>query len=215
MNGVMDTEIKERRATQRRAREALGPSVAPDEVQDTAAERQTDKMMVAMNKKLKKQPGGATDVVHGTNNPASFPQFVENVFTAAFLVKDGHAGIVPSATGGAPTLSHTTPPATNANDRSSFVLHMDMGNWRRAERDVEGRGRNDADERGCGRRHSLRRARERRTSRRRSSHDQTRTQARPHRRRHVGLARYHQLQKRARIVFRIDVVDAARSSCVP
>ena len=53
MNGVMDTEIKERRATQRRAREALGPSVAPDEVQDTAAERQTDKMMVAMNKKLK------------------------------------------------------------------------------------------------------------------------------------------------------------------
>lgn len=130
MNGVMDTEIKERRATQRRAREALGPSVAPDEVQDTAAERQTDKMMVAMNKKLKKQPGGATDVVHGTNNPASFPQFVENVFTAAFLVKDGHAGIVPSATGGAPTLSHTTPPAANANDRSSFVLHMDMGNWR-------------------------------------------------------------------------------------
>jgi len=129
MNGVMDTEIKERRATQRRAREALGPSVAPDEVRDTAAERQTDKMMIAMNKKLKKQPGGATDVVRGTNNPESFPQFVENVFTAAFLVKDGNAGIVPSATGGAPTLSHTTPPASG-NDRSSFVLHMDMGNWR-------------------------------------------------------------------------------------
>ena len=103
--------------------------MAPDEVRDTAAERQTDKMMIAMNKKLKKQPGGATDVVRGTNNPESFPQFVENVFTAAFLVKDGNAGIVPSATGGAPTLSHTTPPASG-NDRSSFVLHMDMGNWR-------------------------------------------------------------------------------------
>jgi hypothetical protein len=129
MNGVMDTEIKERRATQRRAREAVGPSVAPDEVRDTAAERQTDKMMIAMNKRLKKQPGGATEVVRGVHNPESFPQFVENVFTAAFLVKDGRAGIVPSATGGAPTLKHMVPPESG-NDRSSFVLHMDMVNWR-------------------------------------------------------------------------------------
>lgn len=130
MNGVMDTEIKERRVTQRRAKEVLGPSVVPDAVQDTAAEKQTDKMMAAMNKKLKKRPGGATDVVNAVNNPESFPQFVENVFTAAFLVKSGHAGITPAAAGGLPTLSHEVAPPAGNNDRSSFVLHMDMTNWR-------------------------------------------------------------------------------------
>ena len=130
MNGVMDTEIKERRVTQRRTKEVLGPSVAPDAVEDTAAERQTDKMMLAMNKKLKKQPGGAVDVVSAVNNAESFPQFVENVFTAAFLVKNGNAGIKPSSTGGIPTLSHETVPPVNNTDRSSFVLHMDMTNWR-------------------------------------------------------------------------------------
>lgn len=130
MNGVMDTEIKERRVTQRRAKDVLGPSVAPDAVEDTAAERQTDKMMGAMHKKLKKQPGGAVDVVSAMNNAESFPQFVENVFTAAFLVKNGNAGITPSATGGLPILSHEIAPNAGNNDRSSFVLHMDMTNWR-------------------------------------------------------------------------------------
>jgi hypothetical protein len=130
MNGVMDTEVKERRSTQRRTKEVLGPTIAPDMVEDTSAERQTDKMMSAMNKKLKKMPGGATNAIHAVNNPESFPQFVENVFTAAFLVKDGHAGITPAADGGAPTISHTVPPPAGESDRSSFVLHMDMRNWR-------------------------------------------------------------------------------------
>jgi hypothetical protein len=130
MNGVIDTEIKERRVAQRRAREIVGPSIAPDTVADTAAEKQTDRMMVAMNKKLKKQPGGATNVVHAMNNSEDFPQFVENVFTAAFLVKDGHAGIIPAADQGMPTFSHTVPPPSSESDRSSFVLHMDMTNWK-------------------------------------------------------------------------------------
>ena len=129
MNGVMDTAIKERRATQRRAKEVLGPSVAPDAVEDTTAERQTDKMMQAMHKKLKKCPGGVTDVVHAVRNLESFPQFVENVFTAAFLVREGAAGITPSPSGGVPTLSHQVKPAAGA-DRASFVLHVDMKNWR-------------------------------------------------------------------------------------
>ena len=131
MNGVMDTEVKERKMTQRRAKDILAPSVAPDAVEDTAAEKQTDKMMQSMNKRLRKQDGGSTSVTKGVKNVDSFPQFVENVFTAAFLVKDGRAGITPASGGGVPTLSHMVPPPASAgNDRSSFVLHMDMSNWR-------------------------------------------------------------------------------------
>lgn len=131
MNGVMDTEVKERRMTQRRVKDVLAPSVAPDAVEDTTAEKQTDKMMQSMNKKLRKQDGGSTRVTTGVKNADSFPQFVENVFTAAFLVKDGRAGIAPASNGGVPTLSHMMPPPASAgNDRSSFVLHMDMANWR-------------------------------------------------------------------------------------
>ena len=129
MNGVMDTEIKERRVAQRRVKEAVGQAVAPDQVVDTNAERQTDQAMKAMRHKLRKEPGASTDIVRAVNNPSDFAQFVENVFTASFLVKDGNATITPAGAGKVPVFSDTPQPASGVNDRASFVLHMDMTNW--------------------------------------------------------------------------------------
>ena len=129
MNGVMDTEIKERRVAQRRVKEVVGQAVAPDAVIDTSAERQTDQAMKSMRHKLRKEPGATTDIVRAVNNPNDFAQFVENVFTASFLVKDGNATITPAGAGKVPVFSDTPQPTSGVNDRASFVLHMDMTNW--------------------------------------------------------------------------------------
>lgn len=129
MNGVMDTEIKERRVGQRRAKELVGEMVAPDAVVDTNAERQTDQAMKAMRHRLRKEPGATTTIVRAVNNAKDFGQFVENVFTASFLVKDGNAAIMPAGKGKVPFFMDTPQPASTS-DRSSFVLHMDMTNWK-------------------------------------------------------------------------------------
>ena len=137
----MDTQVKERKMAQRRARTETGPVVNPDGVSDTLVEQQTDHAMKRMAKVIKsRQKAGETVKVNRlVSNPKSFAQFVENAFTLSFLVKDGEAGLLPSE--GGPTVMKKHKPEEEQVDRSTFVLHLDMKGWQaltQREKGVEG-----------------------------------------------------------------------------
>jgi hypothetical protein len=70
-------------------------------------------------------------------NPSSFAQFVENVFTLSFLVKDGEAGLAmpeaPDAADGVvnPVVKKTRKPEENLDvERATFVMHLDVKGWK-------------------------------------------------------------------------------------
>ena len=138
-NGAMDTQIKERRVAQRLKRDPVGPAVAPDSVADTKDDMQTDQAMKRMVKVLKnkKHQNETLTVEQLSANPKSFSQFIENIFTLSFLVKDGEAGVTPApgAEGPGvekcPQVRKMKKPEEQQVDRSTFVLHLDMEGWRR------------------------------------------------------------------------------------
>ena len=139
MNGPMDAQVKLRAAHQRRRNEPLGPVTTADAVDDTNAEQQTDhaiKRMVKVMKerKTKKEPLTMEEL---SINPTSFAQFVENVFTLSFLVKDGEAGLAlpeerEADKGGLrPMVKKTRKPEENVDlERATFVMHLDVAGWR-------------------------------------------------------------------------------------
>ena len=141
MNGPMDAQVKLRAAHQRRRNEPLGPVTTTDAVDDTNAEQQTDHAMKRMVKvmkerKTKRQPLTMEEL---SVNPTSFAQFVENVFTLSFLVKDGEAGLAlpeeaplrEGETGLRPTVKKTRKPEENMDvERATFVMHLDVAGWR-------------------------------------------------------------------------------------
>ena len=95
MNGPMDAQVKLRAAHRRRRDEPLGPVTTADAVDDTNAEQQTDHAMKRMVRVMKERKSKKETLTMEelAANPASFAQFVENVFTLSFLVKDGEAGL--------------------------------------------------------------------------------------------------------------------------
>ena len=136
----MDTQIKERRVAQRIRRDPVGPAVNPDSVADTKADQQTDQAMKRMVKILrnKKHQNETLTVEQLSANPKSFSQFIENIFTLSFLVKDGEAGLTPPPEGldgpnveKCPQVRKMKKPEEQQMDRSTFVLHLDMEGWRR------------------------------------------------------------------------------------
>ena len=141
MNGPMDAQVKLRAAHRRRRDEPLGPVTTADAVDDTNAEQQTDhavKRMVRVMKERKSKKETLT-MEELAVNPASFAQFVENVFTLSFLVKDGEAGLaLPEARepeGGEgslrPVVKKTRKPEENLDvERATFVMHLDVAGWR-------------------------------------------------------------------------------------
>ena len=132
----MDTQVKERRVAQRVRRDApVGPVSNPDAVDDTLTEQQTDHNMKRMAKilKHKTKAGERVSAQRLASNPASFAQFVENVFTLSFLVKDGEAGLEPpeeDATDRSATVLKRQKPEEQHVERSTFVMHLDVKGWR-------------------------------------------------------------------------------------
>lgn len=99
MLGPLDIVPKPKQQKQRkkRVRAELGSLVNPEELvaNDQQASQQTDKNMEVMHKVLKhrtreKKP---TTMAHLVYNPDSFAQTIENIFTLAFLVRDGRASL--------------------------------------------------------------------------------------------------------------------------
>ena len=137
MNGPMDAQVKLRAAHRRRRDEPLGPVTTADAVDDTNAEQQTDhavKRMVRVMKERKSKKETLT-MEELAVNPASFAQFVENVFTLSFLVKDGEAGLaLPEARepeGGEgslrPVVKKMRKPEENLDvERATFVMHLSL-----------------------------------------------------------------------------------------
>lgn len=136
MNGAMDTQVKERRAAQRIRRDApVGPVANPDAVDDTLTEQQTDHNIKRMVKilKHKTKAGARVTARRLASNPASFAQFVENVFTLSFLVKDGDAGLelpAEDAADRSATVVKRQKPEEQHVERSTFVMHLDVEGWR-------------------------------------------------------------------------------------
>lgn len=132
----MDTQVKERRVAQRVRRDApVGPVSNPDAVDDTLTEQQTDHNMKRMAKilKHKTKAGERVSAQRLASNPASFAQFVENIFTLSFLVKDGEAGLEPpeeDATDRSATVLKRQKPEEQHVERSTFVMHLDVKGWR-------------------------------------------------------------------------------------
>ena len=139
MNGPMDAQVKLRAAHQRRRAEPLGPVTTADAVDDTNAEQQTDHAMKRMVKVMKERKSKKETLTMEelAVNPSSFAQFVENVFTLSFLVKDGEAGLAmpeaPDAADGVvnPVVKKTRKPEENLDvERATFVMHLDVKGWK-------------------------------------------------------------------------------------
>lgn len=140
MNGPMDAQVKLRAAHQRRRAEPLGPVTTADAVDDTNAEQQTDHAMKRMVKVMKERKSKKETLTMEelAVNPSSFAQFVENVFTLSFLVKDGEAGLAmpeaPDAADGGgvnPVVKKTRKPEENLDvERATFVMHLDVKGWK-------------------------------------------------------------------------------------
>ena len=135
MNGPMDVQVKIKTVAQRQRKEVLGPVAAPDAVDDTNAEQQTDHAMKGMVKVMKERRAAKVplSVEQLAVNPTSFAQFVENIFTLSFLVKDGEAGLAPSVTSRAKdaAVERKRKPEENMDiERSTFVMHLDVKGWR-------------------------------------------------------------------------------------
>jgi hypothetical protein len=139
MNGPMDAQVKLRAAHQRRRAEPLGPVTTADAVDDTNAEQQTDHAMKRMVRVMKerKHKKETLTMEELAVNPSSFAQFVENVFTLSFLVKDGEAGLAmpeaPDAADGVvnPVVKKTRKPEENLDvERATFVMHLDVKGWK-------------------------------------------------------------------------------------
>jgi len=134
MNGVMDTEVKERKIAQKRQATKLGEVVRPDELEDTVVdfEKQTSENMKKMVKTLNKQPGCSATVVDLVFNERSFAQFVENTFTLSFLVRDGVVHIVREE--GRPAIvkrvEKDMQETTEKSERAAHVLALDVQGWK-------------------------------------------------------------------------------------
>jgi len=137
MNGVLDTELKKRKKNaKKRICAPNGPVVNPEELDNTLNEQQTDHAMKQMLKLVKKRrernPEEPFRVDELVANPKSFSQFVENVFTLSFSVKDGELGFEHRGDDAdeCPVVVKRGKPEGGLVGRSTFVMHLDLKGWR-------------------------------------------------------------------------------------
>eukprot|EP00898_Chlorokybus_atmophyticus_P003200 jgi/Chlat1/3881/Chrsp26S04169 len=134
MHGPMDLLPKPKAVRQRAQRTALAEKIAPGQVTATDAsnrEKQTDRNMSVMVKLLKSNPDAP--VVKVINNPQSFAQTVENLFTLSFLVREGHVQVRKNDAG-ILIVASAEPPTKAAGGKkvemSQCVMRLDMADWK-------------------------------------------------------------------------------------
>ena len=133
-DGVMNTEIKERKMTQRAQKVVLGELAKPEELESTKNdhEKTTAKNMQRMVKELNKFPNSQCPVIDAVFNGQSFAQFVENVFTLSFLVSQGQVSITREE--GQPSVvrrnSKEKQEKTEKEERIAHVMALDVQGWK-------------------------------------------------------------------------------------
>lgn len=136
MLGPLSIQAKERKAVVRQAKQKAPQhqTVQPDQVSTAdngdAKQQATDRNMKKMQSVLKNV--GHTLLARLINNPRSFAQTVENLFTLSFLVRDGRAQLNQSLQG--LEVEFTTPPSeeefrSGAAESGQFVMAFTMQNW--------------------------------------------------------------------------------------
>jgi len=142
MQGLLDVRPRERKLSQRRAREQLGELVRPEEVTDMTEEQVTaeqTKHMEEMYRVLKK--AGQVSIGQLVNNPRSFAQTVENIFTLSFLVRDGRAKI--SKLDGWYSVEACKAPASGdwssgAAISAQFIMSFSLRDWNEMQQQIKG-----------------------------------------------------------------------------
>jgi len=130
----MNTEIKERKMTQRAQKVVLGELAKPEELESTKNdhEKTTAKNMQRMVKELNKFPNSQCHVIDAVFNGQSFAQFVENVFTLSFLVSQGQVSITREE--GQPSVvrrnSKEKQEKTEKEERIAHVMALDVQGWK-------------------------------------------------------------------------------------
>lgn len=138
--GPLQVEVKSRKATERRKKDAAAPAVRPEKVNagdpSQAATQETDRNMQIM-RKVMHRIGAPVDAFELVYNGHSFAQTVENTFTLSFLVKDGMVKLT-RAPGGKGVLAELSSRPTQDEFskglalQTQFVSRMDWGDWEKA-----------------------------------------------------------------------------------
>ncbi|XP_059646383.1 non-structural maintenance of chromosomes element 4 homolog A [Cornus florida] len=141
MLGPMNTELKQRKAVVHRKRLRPTESARPEELDNTAAEEQTDtdKNMATMFDILRKYR--RVKLENLVLNRNCFAQTVENLFALSFLVKDGRAEITVNDKG-CHIVSPRNAPASSAvisgeASYNHFVFRFDFKDWKLMTSSVE------------------------------------------------------------------------------
>eukprot|EP00242_Pyramimonas_sp_CCMP2087_P003446 CAMPEP_0198229482 /NCGR_PEP_ID=MMETSP1445-20131203/114147_1 /TAXON_ID=36898 /ORGANISM="Pyramimonas sp., Strain CCMP2087" /LENGTH=348 /DNA_ID=CAMNT_0043909945 /DNA_START=80 /DNA_END=1126 /DNA_ORIENTATION=+ len=136
MLGPMSIQVKERKQPQRRQKQApVGELVNPEQVTSTsdAKQQETDRNMNQMHKILKSVK--RVSMARLMNNPRSFAQTVENLFTMSFLVRDGRAQLLHGKDGSIDVVSADGTPtdeeyASGVCDPGQIVFCYDVRDWK-------------------------------------------------------------------------------------
>jgi non-structural maintenance of chromosomes element 4 len=147
MYGPITVEMKERKATQRQARDVIEKAIAPDVITNTQTDQSANETSKRVNMIVKalaalhqqrRAAGQDIEFFEFVVNPHSFTQTVENIFHLSFGVKRGFAKIVKARDGRLlvePSSANAPADAAGADDGGGAQSHqavvtMSIALWR-------------------------------------------------------------------------------------